>query len=524
MPETTKELLPQAGTSNSSESRPELSGYPTDSEGGNLTSAALFSVFRRKERTVSLGDIGSMSPFAVRSSLISRSPPQTIKRKEKKREAMDTGKPEQQNSNETPTRAASKERLHLGSPIQKFIAKARSEEEEELTKCMEIVRKMQQVAGRQRNTSAEIKKSILLLEESLEVIASVRKSWTSAESRRKNQESQARDGNGDQSTPAGPSQQVPFEKGPKRPASSPASVAANLPKKQKEAAPNDGWIEVRSKKDRRPLERANPAAQEPGKQEMASSQRKRKKRGRRSKPKHKLDALLIKPAQGKSFAEVLREIRSQAKPEESGTEVRAIRQTRAGHVLLELGSTKDKSAFHDALQNILDDKAEVSYLEQKETLEIRDLDSLTTKEEVAEAIKRDLKEPAVEPQVFVTKENRWGQKAAIVQLGTKHALQLIKAQHIRIGWVRCRVRKRAVVVRCFKCLNFGHTARTCEGPDRSKFCYKCGGDGHVAKSCPAAERCLLCVERNLEQVQHTAGTGRCTAFRTALEKAKKNLK
>lgn len=309
----------------------------------------------------------------------------------------------------------------------------------------------------------------------------------------------------------------------KRAAGSP--VEENLPKKAREVQ-NNAWQKVQSKKTSKPKRQAEEiSANTPGKERTAPSHSKQKRRRKRKrKPTIKRTALIIKPAEGNSYADVLREIRSKATPEESETEVRGIRQTKTGDVLVELGEkTKDKAAFSDVLKKILEGKAVVRSLEPKETLEIRDLDGLTTKEEVEEAITRDLKELAGDIQVSVTKANSQELKTAIVQINTNGAKQLLRAQFIKIGWVRCRVRPRIVVPRCFKCLGYGHVARTCKGPDRSRACYKCGGADHKGKECTNAERCFLCTEKDVEsaELKHAAGSGRCRVFRDELERARK---
>lgn len=421
--------------------------------------------------------------------------------------------------------------LHTGDlpcSVEELIAKARKDEEEELRKCKEVLRGMLAATRRQRNISADVKRGILLMEESLEVIANLRKSWISAEGRCTKQQTQA---TGEvnieiiEGQAAGPAQEsfVTTPTTNKRGAASP--VEQNTAKRMREANSNE-WQKVKSRKERKAKRKAEAtakAAETPGKRETAPSHGKRK---RKRRPKTKRDALLIKPTEGKTYAEVLSEIRSKVNPEDTGTDVRSIRQTRTGEVLLELGNTsKNKSAFSDALQHILAGKAVVRSLEPKETLEIRDLDSLTTKEEIQNAIKRDLKELAGEVQVSVTKANSREQKIAIVQLNARGARELLKAQHIRIGWVRCRVRERVVVPRCFRCLGYGHMARTCKGPDRSRACYKCGEADHKAKECSATERCVLCLEEGLSQSEqnHVPGSGRCRIFRDELEKARKLL-
>ena len=43
------------------------------------------------------------------------------------------------------------------------------------------------------------------------------------------------------------------------------------------------------------------------------------------------------------------------------------------------------------------------------------------------------------------------------------ALKLLKATHIKIGWVIYRVRRKMGTNRCYCCLDFGHMAADCRG-------------------------------------------------------------
>lgn len=56
--------------------------------------------------------------------------------------------------------------------------------------------------------------------------------------------------------------------------------------------------------------------------------------------KPQLDALLIKSAQGKLYVEVLWKLRANVKSEETATEIKTVRNTRTGDMLLELASKR----------------------------------------------------------------------------------------------------------------------------------------------------------------------------------------
>lgn len=386
------------------------------------------------------------------------------------------------------------------------IERPKDSEQEMLGRCQAIIVNMKAATARQRNISMDIKNGLAELEELIDAIGFCRRKRqeTARESTRNPLALLAARAAGTPVTTGTPSQ--------KRGASSPLQPAAEKKKKAERA---NSWVEVQSKKKDK---KSKAVPEVPAKVDTASSQRKKKRL-----PKPKREALLIKPAEGRSYAEVLREIRGKANPADTGTEVRSIRQTRSGGVLVEFGATPgNKAAFGDALRGILGSNATVRDLEPRETVEIRDLDSLTTPEEVMEAIRGALPEHAEDLKVLITKANNREQKMAIATLDAKGANQLIKAQHIKIGWVRCRVRPRVVVPRCFRCLGYGHLAGACKGPDRSRLCFKCGKAEHKAAQCSAPEYCVLCSEtgQGLDGVHHVPGSRMCKVFRNALERAK----
>lgn len=373
-----------------------------------------------------------------------------------------------------------------------------------LRRCLTIIGKMKAATDRQKNISMDVKMGLAELEELIDAIASSsleKAKWGLAAA------APTLTDHGAEPAPISTPTQKRATSNPL-----PGEKEKKSKEKEKEREDSNPWTQVLSKRKRKKKAKASEGTPARAAETAAPSQGVRKKKRRR-------EAILIKPAQGKSYAEVLGAIRKEANPESTGTEIRSVRQTRAGEVLVELGAkTGDKTAFGESLRAILGDNAMVRSLEPRETVEIRDLDSLSTSEEVTDAIRRDLGELAADLTVSVTGANSRAQRMAIVSIGAKGADRLLKAQHIKIGWVSCRVRQRATVSKCYRCLGYGHLAGTCKGPDRSRLCFKCGGADHRAKECTAPERCFLCAEKGLgpEGLDHTPGSRRCAAFRDAL--------
>lgn len=161
---------------------------------------------------------------------------------------------------------------------------------------------------------------------------------------------------------------------------------------------------------------------------------------------------------------------------------------------MELGHKKEgNESFSVRPRELLGERAQVSTLQAKSVLEFRDLDCLTTTEEVQEAIKGALPDLKEEVKVPLIKSNSRALKMAIVEIEDKFARSLLNTGRIKIGWISSRMRKRSDVVRCHRRFGYGHHQAKCTDPDRKKgLCIKCGQKGHIKKDCSNQARCFVC--------------------------------
>ena len=119
---------------------------------------------------------------------------------------------------------------------------------------------------------------------------------------------------------------------------------------------------------------------------------------------------------------------------------------------------------------------------------------MTTGEEIREAFIAALVEAT--PDQVEVKALRAGPR------GTKVALvvapraipttKVLKPGKVRVGRVNATVRKQKLVIRCFKCLEFGLVAAECPKGILKKLCYRCGEPGHLAAGCGKPYKCLAC--------------------------------
>lgn len=227
-----------------------------------------------------------------------------------------------------------------------------------------------------------------------------------------------------------------------------------------------------------------------------------------------------------SYADMLKKMKEDPNLNDLSGKVARIRRTEKGDLLLEL--EKDvhpkELGFQSAIENSLGRDAQIQTLTQIDevVVEIKDIDEATTKEEVHEAITSKF-EDAKDLPIKCIKSLRAayrGTQTAVVAVPISTAKVMKNEGKVRIGWVICRIREKTLPLRCFKCWQYGHMAKSCRSDvDRSGLCYKCGGSGHKVKECKEEANCMLCQQRTNHN--HIAGSGRCTAYMVALKRARR---
>ncbi|XP_044585999.1 uncharacterized protein LOC123266036 [Cotesia glomerata] len=174
------------------------------------------------------------------------------------------------------------------------------------------------------------------------------------------------------------------------------------------------------------------------------------------------------------------------------------------------------------ITGILQDDAKVVCKGPQETIEIRDIDEETTKEEIQAALKEEVgKDHEIPLEGIKIRKAFRGTQTAAVTLPMTIARKLVEGTgKIHVGWVNCRIKATTRPIQCFKCWHFGHVGPQCKSQvDRSKLCIRCGQEGYRIADCKNSAKCAICADQQgAKDVAHHAGTYRCPVYQEALQK------
>ncbi|XP_015115600.1 uncharacterized protein LOC107040166 [Diachasma alloeum] len=290
---------------------------------------------------------------------------------------------------------------------------------------------------------------------------------------------------------------------------------AQVQSKEKDApAASSNWEKVKTRKERQ-LQRS----------EKSNKNEEKKKKQR--VPVTRPNALIVCMKDKQQYSEVLKRVKGHISFEQARECVDKVRRTTMGDMLIILSKDKENESdsLHKAIAELLGNEADVLSKGPQEDLEIKDLDELTTKEEVLEALKLAAGvDCQIPPDAIRSLRKAYGgtQTASVTVAAAVAKKVLGERGKIRIGWVNCRIRRVERLVKCFKCWHCGHLAIKCKSEvDRAKLCTKCGEVGHKAATCEKEARCSLCAEKDqTKNCAHIAGSGKCPVFREALQKMK----
>lgn len=154
----------------------------------------------------------------------------------------------------------------------------------------------------------------------------------------------------------------------------------------------------------------------------------------------------------------------------------------------------------------------VEVISNDETIYVSGIDGDVAPHEIECAVRASVRgNNTGSTKVVSTRPKQYGSQNATIVASKDLAKELIKKGRIKIGWTLCHIRPRVNLVRCYRCLLYGHYKSECQGEDKKDVCFKCRKSDHRAKDCSGASYCLACKVDG-----HRADQTKCPYYRKLL--------
>ena len=175
----------------------------------------------------------------------------------------------------------------------------------------------------------------------------------------------------------------------------------------------------------------------PIRKDIRNKKKKEKKLSTTPEKSHRarLESVLIKPAEGMSYATILCELKEHFNPDELGATVQGIREARSKDLLVEMKcSTKSREKILTAFKEVVGARGTVRYLIPRIEVEIAYLEPTNEAEDVEDAVRNYFDQgPELELRVSLSKAPYRGNRNAYVLLEKARALKLLKGAHVKIA-------------------------------------------------------------------------------------------
>lgn len=225
------------------------------------------------------------------------------------------------------------------------------------------------------------------------------------------------------------------------------------------------------------------------------------------------DTVVIKTGTS-SYSEMLKKMKQQLDMDSLGVTVKQVKKTSNGDVLMKITGEKEKLGLaRKEIEKTLP-SAQVTIKTNECAYNILDLDEVTTEEEVMECLVKQSGVDRKNLKIKGLRTSNRGSQSATVLVTKELAPQIDKlGGKIKVGWLRCRIKQKIQLVRCYRCLEYGHKTFECKGEDKKGNCMNCGKTGHLAKSCMEIAHCATC-----KMEGHRMDSMKCPRFKELIKK------
>ena len=163
------------------------------------------------------------------------------------------------------------------------------------------------------------------------------------------------------------------------------------------------------------------------------------------------EKIIIK-GNGKSYAELLKNVKHSVDLKRTGVKVNKVKQTRKGDLLLEVLGKTDANKLKEELKTNVKE-IQLIHKSKETVMHLTDIEADVEEDELKEEILRNTAGMGTD-DIMVTsiRPTKHGTQSATISVSQKWADHLDSIGKVRIGWTYCRIRKRVFIVRCFRCL------------------------------------------------------------------------
>lgn len=227
----------------------------------------------------------------------------------------------------------------------------------------------------------------------------------------------------------------------------------------------------------------------------------------RGQTESKYESLVVS-SKDKTYSQMLKTVRENIDPTKMGLEIRSVRKRKDESLLIV--TEKGKA---DILKQEIEGNpsmADIQIVEKKCEVIVSGMDSITTEEELKEALDETLLVQNIKGlQVKSIYTNRGGEQVATLEMNEDVAEKLIEQGTVKIGWSICKIKRKFTIPRCTNCLKVGHLQRNCKGKRaKDKRCLKCTQEGHTTAACTNKSFCTACTKEG-----HRSDSMSCPKYR-----------